>query len=128
MLQSAQREYKDYKGLIVYQKALENTIALFKYYKIHKPLWMERFVIEQLLRSSASIGANIVEGYGRNNKGDYGRFLTIAKGSALEVVYWLDLLMLICPQDTNVLEKNRSIDEEIVKMLTKMISNYRHKS
>jgi len=40
---------------------------------------------KQLLRAVTSIGANIAEGYGRNEGKEYVRFLQIAYGSANEV-------------------------------------------
>ncbi len=43
----------------------------------------------QVVRSADSIGANIVEGYGRYHYGDQVRFLYIARGSLFETSYWL---------------------------------------
>lgn len=43
----------------------------------------------QIVRSADSIGANIVEGYGRFHYGDQVRFLYIARGSLFETSYWL---------------------------------------
>jgi len=121
MLQSALRKYKDYKGLIVYQRAQQNTTKLLVYYKTQKPIWCERFLIEQLLRAVSSVGANIVEGYGRNGSPEFRRFLTIAKGSALEVEYWINILFTIRPQDQKILNEISPLNTEIIKMLTVMI-------
>lgn len=123
MIKSALATRGDYKGLIVYQKALSNTIALFGYYKTQKLLWGERFLVGQLLRASASIGANIVEGYGRGSKREYRRFLLIAKGSSLETEYWIDLISKIRPQDGKILENIKGINTEVVKILTVLIRN-----
>ncbi len=43
----------------------------------------------QLRRSSASIGANIAEGFGRRSDAEMRRFVQIAHGSANEVEYHL---------------------------------------
>ena len=104
MIKSAPATRGDYKGLIVYQKAISNAIALFGYYKTQKLLWSERFLVEQLLRALSSVGANIVEGYGRGSKKEYRRFLLIAKGSSLEAEYWINLICKIRPQDNKILE------------------------
>jgi four helix bundle protein len=47
---------------------------------------------KQLLRSSTSIGANIVEAKGSNSKKDFANFFSYALKSANESLYWLGLL------------------------------------
>lgn len=123
MINPAISDQKGHKGLIVYQKASENTISLFKYYKNQTLAWIERFAIEQLLRAAASIAANIAEGYGRQSKRDYRRFVGIARGSALEVEYWISLLSKIRPQDKLVLEEIQESNTEVIKILTVLRKN-----
>lgn len=121
MLQPTPREYKDYRGLIVYQKAFENSAKLLTYYRTQKPLWCEQFIIQQLLRAITSIVANIVEGYGRNGSVEYRRFLTIAKGSAMKVEFWIATLLVVRPQDSKTLEEISPLNTEVIKMLSTMI-------
>lgn len=123
MPETAQTTFRTYKGLVVYQKAKNNTVTLFRYYKSQKLLWAERFVIEQLLRATASIGANIAEGYGRQHKNDYRRFIGIARGSALETEHWINLLLEIRPQEKRVLEEILASNVEIIKILTTFMKN-----
>ncbi len=49
-------------------------------------------VSDQLVRSAASIGANIVEGKAASSKRDFIRYYEIALKSANETKYWLGLM------------------------------------
>jgi four helix bundle protein len=49
-------------------------------------------ISRQLLRSSTSIGANIVEAKGASSKRDFANFFGYALKSANESLYWLGLL------------------------------------
>ena len=49
-------------------------------------------LVNQLLRSSTSIGANIIEAQAGRTKRDFTNFLTHALKSANETKYWLGLL------------------------------------
>lgn len=122
MIESAQNN-RDYKGLIVYQKAKANALRLLQCFRTQKPSWSDKFIIVQLLRALTSIGANITEGYGRRSKNDYRRFLIIAKASALESEYWIDILSEIKPELNKTLQEVRNSNIEVIKMLTILIKN-----
>jgi four helix bundle protein len=49
-------------------------------------------IAKQLLRSSTSIGANIIEAKGASSKRDFANFFAYALKSANESLYWLGLL------------------------------------
>ncbi|MGB2706474.1 MAG: four helix bundle protein [Candidatus Omnitrophota bacterium] len=49
-------------------------------------------ITHQLLRSSTSIGANIIEGQAASSKRDFANFLNHSLKSANESLYWLGLL------------------------------------
>ena len=51
-----------------------------------------RIIINQLIRSLTSIGANIIEAKASNSKKDFARYFDIALKSANETKYWLYLL------------------------------------
>lgn len=53
-----------------------------------KNLWS---IVDQLIRSATSIGANIIEAKASSSKLDYIRFFQIALKSANETKYWLIL-------------------------------------
>jgi len=75
---------KDFKKLVVWQKAHEMTINL---YKVTKGFPVdERFELtNQIQKSSVSIESNIAEGCGRRTQPDMSHFFDIAMGSASEL-------------------------------------------
>ena len=72
------------------------------YQKIHFSIF------DQLLRSSTSIGANVVEGGSGSTKNDFINFFYVALKSANETKYWLCLI-----RDT--MEVNRCKLDELLK-------------
>ena len=55
-------------------------------------------VMDQLIRCSTSIGANVVEAKSSSSKREYIRYFEIALKSANEVKYWLILIREIKPK------------------------------
>ena len=75
----------------------------------------------QLQRASASIPANIAEGYGRSHRGDYLRHLSIARGSLMEVETHLILAVRVKKLDREEAIRAWELAQEVGKMLTQMI-------
>lgn len=78
-----------YRKLIAWQKA---DLLAHKIYQITEvfpksELWG---LTSQLRRAALSVSANIIEGYARNSKNEFHRFLSISLGSLAEVEYFLD--------------------------------------
>lgn len=63
-------------------RVLQLTVKLSKN-QINFPL------INQIVRSATSIGANIEEAKGAHTKADFGYCMNIAKKEARETMYWL---------------------------------------
>lgn len=57
---------------------------------LHWDAFARKVVGEQLARAADSVGANIVEAYGRFHYGEKLRFLYYARGSLFEAKYWLN--------------------------------------
>ena len=72
-------------------------------------------------RSSASVHANIAEGAGRRTRAEFANFLSIARGSAMEVdshtVFAVRVKLL---PDTDV-ERAQGLALEIIRMLSTMM-------
>ena len=73
-----------YKDLIVWQRAIELSVAI---YKLTAKFPREEIygLTNQLRRAGLSVASNIAEGYGRFSTKEYKNFLSIARGSVLEV-------------------------------------------
>ena len=85
-------------------------------------------LIDQLIRSATSIGANIVEGGNSTSKKEFINYFQIALKSASETLYWLYLI-----KETN-LTQAKTIDSlineclEIKKLLSTIILNTKSNS
>lgn len=83
-----QQETRGYRKLIAWQKA--NLLAEKVYEVTNDFPKSEIFgLTSQLRRAALSVPANIIEGYARNSKKEFHRFLSIALGSLSEVEYFL---------------------------------------
>jgi four helix bundle protein len=98
-----------------FSKAVVLFINKHEFKRIHYPL------VDQLLRSATSIGANVIEGKSGNSRKNLINYFSIALRSANETKYWLCLI-----RDTIEVDKsgaNLLIKEadEISKILGKSI-------
>lgn len=98
-----------------FSKAVVLFINKYEFKRIHYP------IIDQLLRSATSIGANVIEAKSGNSRKNLISFYSIALRSANETKYWLCLV-----RDTLEVDKaevNNLIKEadEISKIIGKSI-------
>lgn len=115
---------KDFRQLVVWQKVHVVTLNIYRH-TAQFPKTELYGLVSQMRRCSSSIGANIAEGCGRSNNGDFQRFLQNAMGSASELEYHLllsrDLDYL--PQE-QYLELNKQLAEvkRMLVALTRKVS------
>lgn|SRR3989344_5901527 len=108
----------NYKKLIVYQKAKQLAVDIIRFFSKQKLSKTLEFVVIQLLRAIASIGANIAEGYGRYYQGNTRQFLSIARGSSYESDYWLEIMRETKMFNQKSLTDFNERNNEVSKMLT----------
>lgn len=112
---------KCFTGLIVWQKA--HKMVLAGYANTRSFPDEERFgLVAQLRRSSASICANLAEGYKKSTR-EFNRYLDIAEGSLEETKYHL-----ILSKDLHYVSESKFAEmfdqcEEIGRMLNGLIQN-----
>jgi len=77
---------RDFRELKVWEKAHRLTLEV---YRVSRTFPTDELygLTRQTRRASASIGANIAEGAGKDSRAEFGRFLQIALGSASELEY-----------------------------------------
>ncbi len=76
---------------------------------------------QQLWRATLSIPTNIAEGYGRDSRGDYIRFLRIANGSLKEAETLLQLCQDLAPPDAVRVAEALEEADQLGRMLGAMI-------
>ena len=97
----------------------ENVIKLCKNIKIN---CVNKGIIDQLVRSSTSVGANYMEANGASSKKDFRNKIYICKKEAQETKHWLRML-ITCEvekkDEINILQKEA---QELVLIFGKIVS------
>jgi four helix bundle protein len=114
-----------YQKLLVWQRAMEsveetyaitNQLPKFEYYALGS----------QMIRASVSITSNIAEGWGRNGKLEFIRFLNISFGSACE----LETQLLISQKQYPQINHEKAFGKlvEVKKMLVALIKSKKNET
>lgn len=103
------------------------SIALIKYVTTLPKDRIYAIIIDQLVRSATSIGANIIEAQAASSKKDFTNYFSISLKSANETLYWLGILRDGTEADKDTV--NKFIDEvkEICKILGASILTLKNK-
>ena len=111
---------KTYRDLIVWQKAM---VLVTEIYKVSKsfPRREDYGLTSQLRRCAVSIPSNIAEGYGRNSRNEYIRFLQIASGSLYELQTQLEIAANLGYLKKDEFELLYESTREIERMLSVLI-------
>jgi len=111
---------KNYKELVVWQKAKEFAVAIYRATEAFPKT--ERFgLTSQLQRSAVSVPANIAEGWGRGSTKEYIQFLTVARGSLMELETHLIISGDLGYLKPSQLEQSQRQVESIGQMLNRLI-------
>lgn len=107
------------------ERTVQFSKDIIEFCKAERVTLITRPLIEQLVRSSTSIGANYVEANNAASKADFRNKIFIAKKEAAESKYWLELLEA---HTVNGLECKRLTQEchYLLMILQKIISTLNH--
>jgi four helix bundle protein len=110
-----------YKNLIVWQKAVDLVVAV---YKLTGNFPKEEIfgVVSQMRRAAISIPSNIAEGSRRKSAKDKAYFLTISFGSGSELETQVEVSRRLSFGLSSDYVKVDALIVEVMKMLNKMIS------
>lgn len=105
-----------YRKSVAWQRAMELTAAV---YRISAQFpGDERFgLTNQIRRAAVSIPSNIAEGKGRITEREMARFLSIARGSVLEVQTQIDIAEMLNYCQPTSLQEAHALAEEVLRML-----------
>jgi four helix bundle protein len=104
------------------------SISVIKYCSVLPNSKIYQIIIDQLVRSSTSIGANIIEAQAASSKRDFIKFFEIALKSANETLYWLGLLRDAVVSDKDAVNLLISEAQEIAKILGASVLTLKHKN
>lgn len=111
-----------YKDLIVWQKAMDLVIVIYKITE-NFPKSEIFGITSQIRRSSVSVPSNIAEGKMRLSDGEFRQFLRIAYASASELETQIEISKRLNFCNLEDYKKINDLLLEILKMLNRLIHN-----
>jgi len=125
-MMSGKQVIKSYRDLVVWQRSMDLVTMC---YKLSRRLPdTERYgLVSQMQRSSVSVPANIAEGYGRRQLGDYLQHLSIANGSLKEVETHLVIAVRLSYLTDTEIAPALKLADEIGRMLNSLMSRLRQR-
>ena len=123
----AETSIQSYRDLKVWQEAMNLAESC---YQVTKSFPREEIygMTSQIRRSAVSVAANIAEGYGRKNRGEYIQFLYIAQGSLKELETHILLAIRVELQSLQILNSVLNQCDSVGKLLLLLIRALESKS
>lgn len=110
-------KYNSFEELEVYQKSLKLVVNVYKLIDLSPKLSKDFGIRDQWRRASLSVSNNIAEGFERQTKREFIRFLYIAKGSAGECKNILNVIQQLDYINKEDFEKHKKEITEISQQL-----------
>ena len=119
-------EVKSYRDLKVWNRAMDLVIMCYQLTP-KLPKTEVYGLTSQIQRAAVSIPANIAEGKGRNNLGEYIYHLSIANGSLKELETHLLIIERLSYLESSALHPVLELAEEIGRMLSTLIKTLKER-
>jgi len=114
------KKIESYRDLEVWKKGVRYSLNIYKVTS-EFPVAEQYGITNQLRRASASIPANIAEGYGRDSTKNYIQFLRTSRGSLNETETFLFIAYGLKYVDRKTLDELLEKSAELGKMLNSLI-------
>jgi four helix bundle protein len=112
---------KSYKELEVWKQSVDLTTELYKLTSRFPDT--ERYgLTSQIRRAAVSVAANVAEGWGRGSTREYIQFLTVARGSLMELETHLIIACNLHFLNADELATVSKPVQDIEKMLNRLIT------
>jgi len=119
---------KTFRDLIVWQKSMAMVTEIYQVTQSF-PRREDYGITSQIRRCAVSIPSNIAEGYGRNSRNEYIRFLQIALGSLFELQTQLEIatnLGYLKKEEFDALyERTREVERMLSVLIRRLIEGGR---
>jgi len=118
---TSDKKFVSYKELDIWKRSYKFSLDVIKLTaKLPRTVYFD-IIIKQIIRSATSISANIAEGSGAYQGKEFILYINIARKSAIETDYWLNLIRDLHTKEE--LEIKRLIKEcdEIIRILSAII-------
>ena len=115
---------QDFKELVVWQKAIEVTIAV---YTLTQKFPKDELygLTSQMRRASVSVASNIAEGRGRINAAEFRQFLGVARGSICELLTQIHVARKLAFASDRDFDEAERLSNDVSKMLLAFIKTLR---
>ncbi len=112
---------KNVYDMDVFQLSYKMSIQLHKLSKQFDKTEQYGGIADQMRRSSKSVCANLIEGFGKNSSvAEFRRFISVAQGSAKETELWLKYAHDLGELDLENFNQYTEGYERVLRMLTKL--------
>lgn len=120
-MENKKTSIKTYRDLIVWEKAMSFVTSI--YFATKKfPVDELYSLTNQIRRCAVSIPSNIAEGFGRNSRKEFKRYLQISMGSIFEIQTQIQISHNLTYIDKSVFDNLFEFSREIERMLSSLIN------